>query len=266
LVIGVVRLLAATLLLWSVTAALLLFDVIGGTSLPRGIVLGALAVIGPGLGDLLYVGGIRLIGLARAFPMAMSASPLFTIALAALLIGESITLTMVLGALLIVGGIVLITDRGGTKSIMAPRASRCAVRSGAVLALAAAALWALSGVALRVAADGVAAPVAASIAMPVAAVFALALAGGSGVTLRPSMYGPRSFIALGAAGLLGPGLGSILYVAAIQSAGAARTAVLSSTAPLFILPLAAVLLGECVTRRMGVGTVLAVAGIWLVAG
>ena len=50
----------------------------------------------------------------------------------------------------------------------------------------------------------------------------------------------------------------------IQRAGAARTAILSSTGPLFALPLAALALQERVTRQIAVGTVLSIAGIWLV--
>ena len=46
--------------------------------------------------------------------------------------------------------------------------------------------------------------------------------------------------------------------------GAATTAVLSSTGPLFALPMAALWLGERVTRRIVLGTVLSIAGIVLV--
>jgi drug/metabolite transporter (DMT)-like permease len=261
-VIAAVQLLAATLMLWSLTAILLTAGVVHGTTLPRGLALASSALIGPGLGDLLYFAGIRLIGVARAFPIAMAASPLFTIALAAVLLGEKITPTVVIGALLIIGGISLIAGRAPSA---VPGQPRLSLRNGALLAVAAALLWAVSSVALRAAAEGVAAPVASSIRMPVAALFVLALACRRGAALRPGSYSPRSITTLAAAGLLGPGTGGILYVVAIQRAGAARTAVLSSTAPLFILPLAAVFLGERVTHRMIAGTAVSVAGIWLVA-
>jgi drug/metabolite transporter (DMT)-like permease len=56
----------------------------------------------------------------------------------------------------------------------------------------------------------------------------------------------------------------MLFVLAVQRAGAAKTAVLSSTAPLFALPLAALLLGERLTGRVILGTLLSIAGVWLV--
>ncbi len=66
------------------------------------------------------------------------------------------------------------------------------------------------------------------------------------------------------AGLLGTAFGSLMYVYAVETAGAARTAVLNATAPLMGLPLSILFLGEHFTRRIGVGTVLCVAGITLV--
>ena len=52
---------------------------------------------------------------------------------------------------------------------------------------------------------------------------------------------------------------------ALDLAGAARAATLSSTSPLFAAPAAVVFLGERLTPRIVVGTVLAVVGIALLA-
>ena len=256
--ISAIQLLAATVLLWSVTALLLATGTIDGTSLPRGLALMATALIGPGLGDTLYFAGIRVLGVARAFPVAMAASPLFTIALAALLVGEAITATVLLGAVLTIGGIVLIAARR-QESKVTGRSSPM----GLWIVLLAALLWAASTVLLRAVAEGVSPPVVSSVRMPAAAVFALLLAQGSGRLQAPRHYGGRSLVVLGIAGLLGVGVGSVLYVVAIQQAGAARTAILSSTAPLFALPLAAILLKERITPRMIAGTLMTMVGIWL---
>lgn len=258
-VIGAVQLLAATVLIWSVTAALLATGAIEGTTLARTLALAATAVLGPGIGDTLYFVAIRLLGVARAFPVAMAASPLFTIALAAAFVGEAITLGVLLGAALTIAGILLIAVRAETIEKVERRP-----RAGLWLVLLAALLWAVSAVLLRLTADGIAAPLVSAVRMPTAAVFVLALALGTG-RLRPAGgYSRRSLGILVLAGLLGVGIGSVLYVVAIQEAGAARTAILSSTAPLFALPLAAFSLGERITSRIAAGAVLTVAGIWLI--
>jgi len=260
-VIGGVQFLCASLAVWLFTGALFAVGAIEGTTLGRGAALAATALIGPGVGDLLYFGSIRLLGVARAFPISMAASPLFTIALAAAVTGEAITPGVVLGALLVIGGICLIAVRASAAESTAPRHLS---RSGLLMVLTAAALWALSSVLLRVVTEGVAAPVASSIRIPTAAVFAFALARATGKAAWPFHYGARSVATLATAGLLGAGAGSLLYVVAIQEAGAARTAILSSTSPLFALPLAALVLHERITRRVAMGTLLTIAGIWLV--
>lgn len=260
-VISAVQLLAATAVLWAIALVLLLLGAIEGTSLARIAALVGTALIGPALGDTLYFAGIRMLGVARAFPVAMAGSPLFTIALAALLIGESITPSVVLGGLLTIAGICLIAARRQKDEALKEESP---VRGFSIVLLAAL-LWAVATVSLRVAADGVSAPLASAIRIPAAALFAVLLARSTGRTLRPGHYGARSMLTLAAAGVLGVGAGSMVYVLAIQQAGAARTAILTSTAPLFALPLAVLLLHERITPRVAAGTLLSIAGIWLVA-
>jgi DME family drug/metabolite transporter len=259
-VVGAVQFLFATIALWVLTGVLLAAGAVEGTTLARGLALALTALIGPGIGDLLYFASIRLIGVARAFPISMAGSTLFTIALAAAVAGEVITGAVLAGALLVIAGIYLIAVRPAVADSPAQRLSR----RGIAIVLTAGALWAISTVMLRVVTEGVSAPVASSIRMPAAAVFAFALARATGKAAWPFHYGRRSVLILAAAGLMGAGAGSILYVLAVQEAGAARTAVLSATSPLFVLPLAALLLHERITARVGLGTVLTVAGIWLV--
>jgi drug/metabolite transporter (DMT)-like permease len=66
------------------------------------------------------------------------------------------------------------------------------------------------------------------------------------------------------AGILAVGIGSLFYIAAVEEAGAGRTAILTSTMPLFNLPLAVLFLRERVTPHLVLGTVTCVAGIWLI--
>ncbi|MGD9890378.1 MAG: DMT family transporter [Dehalococcoidia bacterium] len=259
-VIGAVQLITATLLLWMIAGVLLVAGDAVAPTLPQGMALIASALIGPGLGDLLYFYGIRVIGVSRAFPISMAGSPLFTIALAAVFLGEAITLPVVTGAFLTIAGISLIATRRQSSEM--GRDAR--VWRGIGIVLLAALLWAASTVSLRAAADGVSAPLASSIRIPAAAAFAFVLARGTGRVLRPGHYGTRSMITLAAAGILGAGMGSMLYVVAVQHAGAARTAILSSTAPLFALPMAALILHERITHRVVAGTMLSIVGIWLV--
>jgi drug/metabolite transporter (DMT)-like permease len=71
--------------------------------------------------------------------------------------------------------------------------------------------------------------------------------------------------ALAIAGVTGAGIGSLLFIVAVQEIGAGETAVLSSLSPLFALPLAAVVLGERITPWLLVGVSIALAGIILLS-
>ena len=267
-VISAIRLLGATLVIWAAGAALLLAGAIEGVSAVRALALAGTGVLGPGVGDTLYIRSIPAVGLARAFPISMAAFPLFTVLLAALLVGESITLPVVIGAALIVVGTYLIGVRNAETAVdQEPSDTRrptSDARLGIALVLGAALLWACSSVWVRVASAGVSPVLVGAIRLPAAGLLTAMVAWSAGQALWPASYGRRSLATMTAAGVLGTGAGSLLWVVGVQHAGAARTAILSSTAPLFALPLAAVFLHERITRRVAVGTVLSIAGIWLV--
>ena len=64
--------------------------------------------------------------------------------------------------------------------------------------------------------------------------------------------------------LLGTGLGSILFIYAVEHTGAARTAFLTTSAPVFALPMGVMFLSEKLTPRVLLGTAVTILGIWLV--
>jgi drug/metabolite transporter (DMT)-like permease len=63
---------------------------------------------------------------------------------------------------------------------------------------------------------------------------------------------------------MGTGIGTLLYVMAIQIIGAGRTTVLTSTIPLMAVPFSMLWLHERPTRWTLAGTVLTTAGVALV--
>jgi drug/metabolite transporter (DMT)-like permease len=264
-VISALRALFGAAFLLAVAALLL---VSGAARAPGPAAAASLAgsgVLGLGLGDTAYIRSLRHIGVSRAFPVSMAAYPLLTFVLAVALIGEEVTLPVAMGAALVIAGVILVVLGGRLPGSEGRSArSRREVWLGTALVLTAAVLWAFASVWLRAAADGVQPAVAQAIRLPVAAVVTAGLARGAGHALWSPRYGWRGLMALLLTGVVGTGAGSMLFVLAVQRAGAAKTAVLSSTAPLFALPLAALLLGERLTGRVVLGTVLSIAGVWLV--
>ena len=84
-----------------------------------------------------------------------------------------------------------------------------------------------------------------------------------GAILRRLPQG-RDLALITAVGILGTGMGSVLYIFAVAEAGAARAVILNSISPLIALPLSMLVLRERPTGRIGAGTLLCVAGTFIV--
>jgi drug/metabolite transporter (DMT)-like permease len=75
----------------------------------------------------------------------------------------------------------------------------------------------------------------------------------------------RDWVILVVGGIIGWGLGSMLFLLSVQLVGPTRAAILTSTAPLFALPMSVIFLKEEVNRMVLVGTAITVLGVILVA-
>ena len=261
----------------------------------------ASGVVGYGIGDTVYIHVLGMIGLQRAFPISMALFISLTVVGGIVLLGEPFKWGLPVGALLIGAGVYLIVipgRRGGpgtTATIEAAEPALAALpafdgggmavatapaptASATMAAVPAASpwlaygllvlvglLWATATLWLAGADDNLGAIAAGSMRTPAGAV---ALVSFGMATMPRAMKAPfsdrRQLGGIIAAGLLGTAFGSLMYVYAVVEAGAARTAVLSATAPLMGLPLSIIFLGERFTRRIGLATVLCVAGILLV--
>lgn len=264
-VISALRCVFATLFVVGLAAILVLTGQAGALTGGAALGLAGSGALGVGVGDTLYIRSLRHIGVSRAFPISMAVYPLLTFLLAVPLLGEELSARIGLGSALIIGGVVLVVSGGLAAGDPAaePRSERERWLGNGLVA-GAALLWALASVWLRSASEGVEPAVSQAVRMPAAALVTGLVVYGSGI--RPEMrgYSGRTWTALLLTGVVGTGVGSMLFVFAVQQSGAARTAVLSSTAPLFALPMAALLLGERVSGRVIGGTALSIAGIWLV--
>ncbi|MBW1864194.1 MAG: EamA family transporter [Deltaproteobacteria bacterium] len=109
-----------------------LYSLFGGTLLfglflfimggPSGTITlsGALKLVGSGLsiaiGYITFFSGLKIIGPVRA-SILLNAEPVYTIALAALFLGERLSHTQLIGATLVIAGIILITCKPGIANI-----------------------------------------------------------------------------------------------------------------------------------------------------
>jgi drug/metabolite transporter, DME family len=243
--------------------------------------------IGYGLGDTIYILGLKRLGMQRTFPVTMALFIGLTVLGGVVLLGEPFTWGLPAGALFIGAGIYLIVipqSAGAITHPPVPVAEPAAAAlapvpvsnagpavfgapgiTGYALLLTVGVLWAAATLWLASAKGDLGAVAAGAIRTPAGAVallgFALAF---QPHELKTPFRNRGHILAIVAAGIVGTAFGSLMYVYAVVTAGAAKTAVLSATSPLLALPLSIIFLKERITRRIGAGTILCVIGIVLV--
>jgi drug/metabolite transporter (DMT)-like permease len=238
----------------------------GDMSVITGLSMAGSGIMGQAVGDTLYINALGVLGVTRSFPITNSAYPFLTFVLSVLLLDEEVKWTTPLGGALIVAGItwIVLEQRKGA----AEHSVRADVLRGVVFAVAAALAWSLATVWLRGQQGNLDSVGAASLRIPAASLAVMLTIGMTSRTPRaePSFRAlSRTSIAVVAmAGILGTGIGSVFFIYAVQDIGAAKTAFLTTSAPVFALPMGVVLLSEKLTVRELAGTLATIAGIWLV--
>lgn len=260
-----IRSLTASIFLIAMLIATASLGQLGEMSLITGISMAGSGILGQAAGDTLYINALGFLGVNRTFPITNSAYPFFTLLLAVLLLGEDAAWTLPIGGALIVGGISWIVleqrraDEAGDVKVELMR--------GLIFAVAAAIFWATATVWLRGQQGHLDAIGAASLRIPAAsaavwATIALTRSRPRPAPLRAAT--PMGFGVVAVAGLLGTGIGSVLFIYAVEHLGAAKTAFLTTSAPVFALPMGVVFLSEQLSPRILLGTAVTIAGIWLV--
>ena len=241
-------------------------------------------VLAIAIGDTIFFESAQRLGLGRAMTISMS-YPVVAASLAALLLGERLSAPIVVGGLLTLAGLGLIV-MARVEAPGEPRPWR-----GVVEALLAALAWGVSVVALRVPLDEIDAVSAQAVRLPVGAMllwltpWALRglpalLRGGWPLFVRlvdvQDSANPVELstfeTANAAAGTPGEqyaytihnpltAVSSVMYGASVKYAGVAVATVLSSTAPLFAVPLGIVFLNERLPALALLGALVTVAGI-----
>jgi len=222
-------------------------------------------IIGLAVGDTVFIKSLSYLDVSRAFPIAQCAYPVFTMFLAVSLLGESFTWVTGLGTFLVLLGIYLITSTWKASGINS--APRRISGKGIVLALIAGIGWAVATVTLKLGVMEMDPLVAGAIRISSAAIVLLpfALSQRKRGALQLRKYGSPSLALALTSGFISPGMGMVFFIIAIQLLGAGKTAVLSATSPLFLLPFSVFILKERLTRLTLIGIFTGVTGICLVA-
>jgi drug/metabolite transporter (DMT)-like permease len=205
-----------------------------------------------GLGDSVFFESTRAIGLGRAMTIATT-YPIGAALMAAGFYGERITTQIAVGTLLTLGGVALIVS---VRAEARPERLWFGVGTAVVASLA----WAVSTVMMKTPLQEIEPLTAQAVRLPLASalLFLTPWTRGAGAALRAAGRGPLLRMAVLS---VVTAASSVLFVASLKYAGVAVGSVLSSTAPLFALPLGVVFLGERASAWTALGALVAVAGV-----
>ena len=226
------------------------------------VLLAGSVVTAIGIGDTLQMVSIREIGVSRN--MALSGlHPLSTLFFEWLLLGSPFGWTFVVGCCLAVLGIVCLADRthygtGASDSVPGN------LKLGMVMGLTAVLFWGVGTVMTKPAIAHLTPVQANSVRMPLVALalYMPRFLGGRGPELR--RLNRRTLAIFAGLGVLSMGLGSMLFLTALDLIGPAKTSTLSSVSPVLGLVMAVIFLKEKVNFRVVMGVGLCMLGVWLV--
>ena len=219
------------------------------------LLLGLSIVTAIALGDTVFFESTRAIGVGRAMTISTT-YPLGAAAIAAVFLNEPVTGPVAVGTLVTMAGLVI---------IVAPWAERApeerfwfGVGAAALASLA----WAVSTVLVKPPLSEMGPITAQAIRLPVASMVLWMTPWARSV---PGAFARSSRAVQARIAILGiiTSVSSVMFVAGVKHAGVAVASVLSSTAPMFAIPLAVVFLNERLTFRGLLGIALTLAGIIL---
>ncbi|MBI2502470.1 MAG: DMT family transporter [Candidatus Latescibacteria bacterium] len=213
-------------------------------------------VVGMVTGDTLYLTAIREIGLSRALALS-STYPLTTLLFEWLLLRRPASGGLALGCCLVALGVVLLSGRGRE-----PESRPLHLKYGVALALVASVLWGLSTVMLYPAVAHLTLVQANSVRMPLVALLLYLIRIRSPAEFR--CLDRRTLLVVAGSGLIGMGISSLMYLAAIKLIGATKAVTLTSVSPVFGMILSVVFLKEQVGLRVLLGIAACMGGVWLV--
>ncbi len=233
---------------------------LGGVSTRAWLYLGVSVLTAFAIGDTAFFESTKTIGLARAMTVSM-VYPLIASGLGVWLVGERITAPVAAGALVTLAGLALIVSERGPAAVLqaGERQGR-----GLGLALLAAAAWGVSPVLMTPAIADVDPVSVQAVRLPFAALVLWVTPWARGTGRQVRVHFRAAGPLLLAIGVL-TALSAVTWVAGLKYAGITLTTVLSSTSPLFAIPIGLAVFGERVSARAVAGTLLCLAGIALLS-
>jgi len=219
-------------------------------------------VIGLVIADILYLTSIREIGLSRTLALT-GTFPLTTLIWEYLLLQQPLSPDLLLGSCLVVVGVILLAGqvkaKSGAQEVGAER-----LKFGIFISVLAAVLWGLSTVLIKPAMAHMTVVQVNALRMPLVSLLLYLTRVLPNKNESMARLDWRTVGIISLTGILGMGIGGLMFLVALKDLGPARAVTITSVSPVFGLIFGVVLLRERVSMRIVEGVVCCVAGEWVV--
>ena len=264
---NIVRCASNAAVLMLVLVALGLTGALGRLPTEVVIVVVASGVVGLGIGDTLYMVGLKSIGVARAVPLA-STYPLFSLLWATMLLNQPVTFAAIVGTVVILLGILLLRREHANSAVHAQGKFEL---TGVAMSLLTAVAWSVSITMMdfAVTTPGVMNGLDANYAVVTLRIAGIALVM---LAIAPLLDRGRGFLKLRwntvlllcVGGLVANGLGWLLMNYSLLNIVESQAIPISSTTPLFSALTGFAFFGERLTVDNILGATLVVVGVILI--
>ena len=213
--------------------------------------------LGVALGDTFYLIALKEMGVSRTLALT-GTFPLATLIWQTILLKVPLNPTLITGSLLVVLGVVVLSRSGEDNE------EPINLYRNILLALCASICWGFSATLLKPATVNMTSIQANAIRMPLIAflLFFLRVLPSGNENLRGIKL--KNLLIVSATGILGMGLGAFLFIYAITEIDPATVVTITSSSPLFGMLFAAIFLKERITKHVGLGIFLCLAGVYAV--
>jgi drug/metabolite transporter (DMT)-like permease len=218
-----------------------------------------------GVGDLAFVRAVSIEDVSRVFTVSSALYILLSVTGSVLFAGEPFSLLLVIGGVAVLFGTrLVVADPEAAPPDSEPQVATVRTRQplhALQLSVFAALLWSAALLSIADALEDVSPLTAASLRLPFMAFVLVAVTAARGqLPLRSTSRSDLGTLALSGTLVLGS---MLLFLTAADLAPSGTVAVLTSTAPIFAVPMAHFLLKERITRRVLAGTVACMTGVFL---
>lgn len=210
------------------------------------------AVIGIGVGDTCLLKGITLMGVSRSYTIAYT-SPLFTMFLGTLFLGEPFHLRYLFGTVLIILGIVAVFAN------KVDQVDKIGISRGLLAAFAASILWSVGTILVAIGLRQVSPFFANAVRLPLLFVILILI---SQFWKKKLNLNRRNLGLLAMSGILGMVLGGMSFLFSVQLIGVSRATPLSASSPVWASLMSSIFLKEKVTWKVIMASIMVAVGIY----